>query len=108
LARPDQTSAYIEGWQPSWMSSPLIAEAFQMRYKCCGWKNSSDTGLLPCPHGFESGCIGLVKDCLEHRFAELERGSITGMCMALVSSITLFVIAYRSPDGPLITRLTDE
>jgi hypothetical protein len=108
IARQESTLNYLEDWPSLWQSSPLVVELFQMRYKCCGWQNLSNIELIPCPHNFEWGCMKIVKDYLDRRFMELEIGSITGMGLGVISSIGLFIVAYHSPDIPLIARLTDE
>lgn len=108
LTHETTIAAYVTNSNPSWSDAPLLAEGFQLRHRCCGWDNWTDGGLTPCPHGFAGGCATLVTAYVTPRLFELQIASIVGLAMAIVSSVGLFIVAYRTPDGPLIARLNDE
>jgi len=65
----------------------------QIRYHCCGWDNSSDRSIIPCPFGYTSGCKHVYSDYFDTKVWQttlcfIVGGSLIGFCLLIYLPIT--------------------
>jgi hypothetical protein len=101
------TERYLGNWSTEWSNDVLGVETLQITHRCCGWANASDRAIEPCPDSFDSGCMFLVSAYLRDRFADLFTGASVTFAVGLISSISLFVVAYRAPETSVLSHLQE-
>ena len=87
---PKEKDICIANHRDSWYSEANGYYDYQLKYKCCGWLNSTDHGLQLCPSNFNSGCQSVLVDYMTPRINRL----LVASCMVLVLMVISYVILY--------------
>ena len=70
-----------------------IIKKIQYQFECCGWSNTTDNGINPCPISFDSCCLSIFEHYIEPRFREIRISSIFTLVLFVLSIVILSVYA---------------
>ena len=73
-----------------WYNNEAGLIDIQLKYKCCGWENATDHGLVVCPFDYESSCKEIYNKFISPRMDIIFDSAITILVVNLVSWIVIY------------------
>jgi hypothetical protein len=83
VSTPGQLIKQLSAWHDEWSDS-LEVRQFQSKYRCCGWENAEDKGLVNCPMDYRSGCKHIIDRYIRLEFGEVFDITITCLVLGIV------------------------
>lgn len=95
FSAPRSASKYVRNLGEKWDNSTSIIE-YQYKFRCCGWVDENDRGLVNCPFDFESGCRKMLDDYITSRFHEVMVTTSVMLSFFVVSIVFITIFSCDS------------